>query len=67
MDAVVFESFSLFSSYFFLHCFSVYRARIRIMSLYVLHTYDFLCVLIFLLSVVVVFELLTSALYFCFK
>ena len=31
----------LFFPLFFLHCFSVYRARMRIMSLYVLHTYDF--------------------------
>jgi len=63
----LFLKVSLYFPLIFLHCFSVYRARIRIMSLYVLHTYDFLCVLIFLVSVVVVFELLRSALYFCFK
>jgi hypothetical protein len=63
----LFLKVSLYFPLIFLHCFSVYRARIRIMSLYVLHTYDFLCVLIFLVSVVVVFELIRSALYFCFK
>jgi hypothetical protein len=63
----LFLKVSLYFPLIFLHCFSVYRARIRIMSLYVLNTYDFLCVLIFLVSVVVVFELLKSALYFCFK